>query len=91
MARVFDRDATGRKDPSRIDPSINASETQQFNNIGTGRDVKGKVVPYYQVLIDSRDCPYIRTQTESVTFLGHQESSRSLYAIPGYVLSRLIG
>lgn len=42
-----------------------------------------KTHTYYQVLIDSRDCPYIRAQTEAVTFLGNQESSRSLYAIPG--------
>lgn len=64
---------------------------------------------YYQVLIDSRDCPHIvsivcvlhliqfswpklvklqlafikRAQTEAVTFLGQQENSKSLYAIPG--------
>lgn len=47
------------------------------------KDTKGKTNTFYQVLIDSRDCPYIRAQTEAVTFLGNQESSRSLYAIPG--------
>lgn len=37
-----------------------------------------------QVLIDSRDCPHVRTQTETVTFLGNQENSKSsLYALPG--------
>ncbi|OQV20687.1 polymerase delta-interacting protein 2 [Hypsibius exemplaris] len=82
MARVFDRDASGRKDPAKIEPSTTA-ESAHFHNIGTGRDVKGKTVPYYQVLIDARDCPFIRAQSEAVTFLGHQESSRSLYAIPG--------
>ncbi|KAH7955722.1 hypothetical protein HPB52_003297 [Rhipicephalus sanguineus] len=51
-----------------------------FNHVG--REVKGKTHTYYQVLIDSRDCPYVRTQTEAVTFLGNQDNSRSLYAIP---------
>ncbi|CAB0004546.1 unnamed protein product [Nesidiocoris tenuis] len=37
----------------------------------------------FQVLIDSRDAPYVHAQTESVTFLGSQEGSRSIYAIPG--------
>lgn len=36
-----------------------------------------------KVLIDSRDAPYVHAQTESVTFLGSQEGSRSIYAIPG--------
>lgn len=38
---------------------------------------------FYQVLIDPRDYPHIRTQTEAVTFLGTDEGNRSLYAIPG--------
>lgn len=38
---------------------------------------------FYQVLIDQRDYPYIRAQTEAVTFLGTQDYNRSLYAIPG--------
>ncbi|XP_055357817.1 uncharacterized protein LOC129602723 isoform X2 [Paramacrobiotus metropolitanus] len=82
LARVFDRDLAGRKEGIKIDPAQN--EGAAFNNIGTGRDVKGRAVPYYQVLIDARDCPHIRAQSETVTFLGHQESSRSLYSIPGY-------
>ncbi len=67
--------------------------------------MKGKIKTFYQALIDSRDCPFIvsesgwllkyterllisrlivqRAQTEAVTFLGSQESNRSLYAIPG--------
>jgi len=55
------------------------------------RTVTGRAHTYYQVLIDVRDCPYVRTQTEAVTFLGHQDASssggngnsRSLFAIPG--------
>ncbi|XP_066583888.1 polymerase delta-interacting protein 2 isoform X2 [Prorops nasuta] len=50
---------------------------------GVGKEVKGRAHTFYQVLIDQRDCPYIRAQTEGVTFLGNHENSRSLYAIPG--------
>ncbi|KAJ8939324.1 hypothetical protein NQ318_005685 [Aromia moschata] len=50
---------------------------------GVGKEVRGRTHTFYQVLIDQRDCPYIRAQTEAVTFLGNQDSSRSLYAIPG--------
>lgn len=41
--------------------------------------------PYYQVLIDFRDCPFVssRTQTEAVTFLGHPDSSKSVCSIKG--------
>ena len=81
MARVFDRDVTGRKETIKND--VKGGDGTATNAVGVGRDVKGKSVPYYQVLIDARDCPFIRAQTETVTFLGHQESSRSLYAIPG--------
>nr|CAG4651880.1 EOG090X07J3 [Triops cancriformis] len=72
-ARVYDRDASAKKE----DP------VTQTDALNVGKDVKGKSHTYYQVLIDSRDCPYIRAQTEAVTFLGNQENSRSLYAIPG--------
>nr|CAD7571569.1 unnamed protein product [Timema californicum] len=56
-------------------------EDGNFNYVG--KEVKGCTQTFYQVLIDARDCPYIRAQTEAVTFLGNQDSSRSLYAIPG--------
>nr|CAD7588925.1 unnamed protein product [Timema genevievae] len=45
--------------------------------------MKGAKQTFYQVLIDTRDCPFIRAQTEAVTFLGNQDSSRSLFAVPG--------
>eukprot|EP00064_Thunnus_orientalis_P004967 superscaffoldBa00000473_g4980 len=50
-----------------------------------GGEVKGKTHTYYQVLIDTRDCPHIsqRSQTEAVTFLANHDDSRALYAIPG--------
>lgn len=84
IARLFDRDISAKKDGSKSE--FKSTNGEQNNNaVGVGKDVKGKRVSYYQVLIDARDCPFIRTQAETVTFLGHQESSRSLYAIPGYV------
>jgi len=76
MARVYDRDVN-HKHNNRTGEESSAG----FNTVG--REVKGHTHTYYQVLIDSRDCPYVRTQTEAVTFLGNQENSRSLYAIPG--------
>ncbi|XP_034237700.1 polymerase delta-interacting protein 2 [Thrips palmi] len=73
LARVYDRDV-----PSKKDSSDDGTPTSHV-----GKEVKGRTHTFYQVLIDSRDCPFIRAQTEAVTFLGSQESSRSLYAIPG--------
>uniref|UniRef100_A0A0A1XD24 Polymerase delta-interacting protein 2 n=1 Tax=Zeugodacus cucurbitae TaxID=28588 RepID=A0A0A1XD24_ZEUCU len=63
------------------DEIANSSATSDTD--ASAKEVKGKVHTFYQVLIDSRDCPYIRAQTEAVTFLGNQDSNRSLYAIPG--------
>ncbi|EDV92866.1 polymerase delta-interacting protein 2 [Drosophila grimshawi] len=60
-------------------PATNRSTTSAVDS----KEVKGKTQTFYQVLIDNRDCPYIRAQTEAVTFLGNQDSNRSLYAIPG--------
>lgn len=73
LAKVYDRDLPNKK---------NNHETINHNN-NVGKEVKGKTHTFYQVLIDQRDCPFIRAQTEAVTFLGNNESSRSLYAIPG--------
>nr|CAD7403329.1 unnamed protein product [Timema cristinae] len=72
LARVYDRDVPNKRD---------SLEDGNFNYVG--KEVKGCTQTFYQVLIDARDCPYIRAQTEAVTFLGNQDSSRSLYAIPG--------
>ncbi|XP_065664340.1 polymerase delta-interacting protein 2 isoform X3 [Hydra vulgaris] len=48
----------------------------------SGNEQHGIATTFYQVLIDQRDCPYIRAQPESVTFLG-SKNDISLYAIPG--------
>ncbi|CAB3387989.1 Hypothetical predicted protein [Cloeon dipterum] len=79
LARVYDRDLNTKKEKlGDAAENLNNNNQQQ-----QGREVKGRTHTYYQVLIDARDCPYIRAQTEAVTFLGHQDSARSLYAIPG--------
>ncbi|XP_055904200.1 polymerase delta-interacting protein 2 [Eupeodes corollae] len=71
--------ADEKKDTSSSTTSSSSTET----NENATKELKGKVNTFYQVLIDSRDCPFIRAQTEAVTFLGNQDSNRSLYAIPG--------
>ncbi|KAK3850419.1 hypothetical protein Pcinc_042879 [Petrolisthes cinctipes] len=75
LARVYDRDVPNKKEHKPLEESMN------YNQVG--KEVKGRAHTYYQVLIDSRDCPYIRAQTEAVTFLGNQDNGRTLYAVPG--------
>ncbi|XP_076181067.1 DNA polymerase delta interacting protein 2 isoform X3 [Ptiloglossa arizonensis] len=72
VARIYDRDI-----PIKREENSNGN----FNSVE--KEVKGRTHTFYQVLIDQRDCPYIRAQAEAVTFLDNHESSRSLYAIPG--------
>ncbi|CAH1233806.1 POLDIP2 [Branchiostoma lanceolatum] len=74
VARLYDRDVASKTEERNLEEGLYTT---------AGKEVKGKTHTYYQVLIDSRDCPYIRAQTEGVTFLGNTENSRSLYAIPG--------
>ncbi|KAH8041855.1 hypothetical protein HPB51_018649 [Rhipicephalus microplus] len=52
MARVYDRDI-----PSKKNSEGSEEGSDGFNHVG--REVKGKTHTYYQVLIDSRDCPYV--------------------------------
>ncbi|XP_067113093.1 polymerase delta-interacting protein 2-like isoform X1 [Osmerus mordax] len=75
-ARLYDRDVTP--------PTADSSKTEAPGAHGS-KEVKGKTHTYYQVLIDTRDCPHIsqRSQTEAVTFLANHDDSRALYAIPG--------
>lgn len=79
-AKVFDRDSQNKSEDDATAPvSINGNSANVNN-----KEVQKRSSTFYQVLIDQRDCPFIRAQTEAVTFLGNnQESSRSLYAIPG--------
>ncbi|XP_039613042.1 polymerase delta-interacting protein 2 isoform X3 [Polypterus senegalus] len=75
QARLYDRDVT--PPPSESKPDSTGAHGS--------KEVTGKTHTYYQVLIDTRDCPHIsqRSQTEAVTFLANHDDSRALYAIPG--------
>ncbi|GAB1599989.1 polymerase delta-interacting protein 2-like [Argonauta hians] len=73
LARVYDRDLATKSKEKNVED----------NSTVVGKEMKGCTHLYYLVLVDSRDCPYIRAQTEAVTFLGNQENSRALYAISG--------
>ncbi|KAL0994625.1 hypothetical protein UPYG_G00125060 [Umbra pygmaea] len=75
-ARLYDRD---------VCPPATESKPVEASGEQGSKEVKGKTHTYYQVLIDTRDCPHIsqRSQTEAVTFLANQDDSRALYAIPG--------
>ncbi|XP_028840318.1 polymerase delta-interacting protein 2-like isoform X2 [Denticeps clupeoides] len=74
-ARLYDRDVAPQTTESKQEPP----------GAHGSKEVKGKTHTYYQVLIDTRDCPHIsqRSQTEAVTFLANHDDSRALYAIPG--------
>ncbi|GFS28276.1 polymerase delta-interacting protein 2 [Trichonephila inaurata madagascariensis] len=76
MACVYDRDVPNQE-------TNRESEESSINYNHIEKEVISHTHTYYQVLIDSRDCPFVRTQTEAVTVLGNQDNSRSLYAIPG--------
>ncbi|KAG7275102.1 hypothetical protein CRUP_009462 [Coryphaenoides rupestris] len=75
-ARLYDRDVTPPVSDSKPEPPGDGTHGS--------KEVKGKTHTYYQVLIDTRDCPHIsqRSQTEAVTFLANHDDSRALYAIP---------
>ncbi|BFZ18893.1 hypothetical protein BsWGS_21932 [Bradybaena similaris] len=78
LAHVYDRDTAPKLDDNNF-----CFRSFDDQTTAVGKEVKGKNHMYYQVLIDARDCPHIRAQTEAVTFLGNQDNSRALYAIPG--------
>lgn len=56
LARVYDRDATNKKEST---DSKGASETSGDSLSNVGKEVKGRTHTFYQVLIDTRDAPYI--------------------------------
>lgn len=83
QARVYDRDTGNKIKDSAATDEPTSTDLDSPTSSPVSKEVKGKTHTYYQALIDSRDCPFVRAQTESVTFLGSHENSRSLYAIPG--------
>ncbi|CAF1109051.1 unnamed protein product [Rotaria sordida] len=79
LARVFDR-SDERSNLSSPFTTSSSSQSQSQSHI---HEIRAQSATYYQVLIDTRDIPFIRTQTEAVTFFGNQGRDRNLYAIPG--------
>lgn len=56
LARVYDRDASNKKDsPDSSSPAEAPGDS--LSNVG--KEVKGRTHTFYQVLIDTRDAPYI--------------------------------
>jgi polymerase delta-interacting protein 2 len=80
-AHVFDKsdESTEISSSSHYD-KIAADELDGTKSL---EKAKAKKLTYYQVLIDSRDQPYIRSMPESVTFLTGSISNRSVYSIYG--------
>lgn len=50
LAKVYDRDVPNKREVSNVDGNV---------GMNVGKEVKGRTHTFYQVLIDSRDCPYI--------------------------------
>ena len=57
--------------------------SEELEREGPPERAKAKKKTYYQVLVDNRDIPYIRSQPEAVTFLSGSNSNRSVYSIHG--------
>lgn len=73
---ISTRDNESANDEGLTDETLSSTRSNQQST---------RYHPYYQVLIDFRDCPYVsnRTQTEAVTFLGHPDNSKSVCSIKG--------
>lgn len=56
LARVYDRDATNKKETKDSAATTEAAGDSLSN---VGKEVKGRTHTFYQVLIDTRDAPYI--------------------------------
>jgi len=56
LARVYDRDLPSQNKASIIEQEKPNDDDTPSN---VGKEVKGRTHTFYQVLIDSRDCPYI--------------------------------
>lgn len=51
-ARVYDRDLVNSA-------TVDAERLEENNGSNVGKEVRGRTQTFYQVLIDSRDCPFI--------------------------------
>lgn len=70
LASVYDRDVTHSKDQT------SSSEEPPSGLHQVGREVKGQQHTYYQVLIDSRDCPHVVSLYLSRCALPNENSIR---------------
>lgn len=61
---MYDRDATSRKECQEP-----PAETSADSLSNVGKEVKGKTHTFYQVLIDTRDAPYI-VSTSAISIIG---------------------
>ena len=60
--------ATSTKQTSTGSTSTTATSASSSSSSESGKEVKGKVHTFYQVLIDARDCPYIVSMKESYNY-----------------------
>ncbi|XP_064391589.1 polymerase delta-interacting protein 2-like isoform X2 [Halichondria panicea] len=74
-ANVYDRDI------SRTTESSSGWEEEGllYSKV---KGLQAQSKPYYQVLIDNKDFPYVRTHPEAITFLASSKDT-SLYSLPG--------
>lgn len=80
-ACIFDKHDTNTSSSSSVQQDKSTSE--HLDKTGPPSKSLANKLNYYQVLIDNRDIPYIRSQPESVTFLSGPKSNRSVYSIQG--------
>jgi len=73
-AQVYDKNHQTKRTTKVVD-----EHGIEFNHYG--KEVKGQTQTYYQVLMDFRDSAFVRTQTESVTFLSTAKN-KQLLSIP---------
>jgi polymerase delta-interacting protein 2 len=83
-AHVFEKnEETRSSDTQTVSQNSEKNGTEELDRNGPLDRKQAKKLTYYQVLIDSRDIPYIKAQPESVTFLSGPQSNRSIYSITG--------
>ena len=82
-AHVFDKNEDLNLIETTTTAQYDKQASDELERNGPPERARAKKLTYYQVLIDNRDIPYIKAQTESVTFLSGPQSNRSVYSIHG--------
>ncbi|KAI5635696.1 hemimethylated DNA-binding protein yccV like domain-containing protein [Phthorimaea operculella] len=84
LARVYDRDVTNKKESTEAAGNTEGSGDSLSN---VGKEVKGRTHTFYQVLIDTRDAPYIHvTSLSRIPSDCDTRQARSALAFVGDVL-----